>query len=282
MAFCRALTGAFLVWVLVSPVSAMRAELDIVGDRIMGNATTRTAGDAIEGVFEKNNILWKAVHGNMFAITGSKNYDGGDSQEVSYRFDDSGACKGWGGFNEGLSIQAYFCKAACPDPDKNCNSPGRMSRDAIVAKGEDPASFEVAGLSQMGLKLLLNIDGGRLKPNKQPILAATSDLFTSYSGAGLNGDCYLIVAHNHEINYHHFGFGAYAALPTEVQILGTADLSWFQTEGLAPPEENSMCGVCMKISYTFGGAFSTKPIAKIKAAGPCKTKRSGNTFSRTV
>merc|ERR1712176_1394616 len=93
---------------------------------------------------------------------------------------------------------------------------------------------------------------GRLKPNGQPILAASSEAFTMYDGSAVPVDCYMILAHNHDLIYHTKMCVPVCAVGTETQFLGTTDLDWFQTDGSTPPDEGTLCGTCMELSWSFG------------------------------
>merc|ERR1719330_1981517 len=108
----------------------------------------------------------------MFAITGGKDQEGGESQELAYRF---GTFTGYTGFNDKLNTQVYYCKAKYQDPTDGKNLPG-MSLDGVKAVGEDPSGFQLAGIQTLGIEVILNINVERLKANayKQPVLAAMS------------------------------------------------------------------------------------------------------------
>lgn len=279
------LTGIALVLGggMLSPACAMRAGLS-EEDEITANATTMTAGDPLAGAFVVGSLMHTAIQKNMFAITGGKNYEKGESQELSYRFDSNDEFTGLTGFNDKLKTQVYYCKAKFQDPSAGNNLPG-MSLDSVVAVGEDPGGFEVAGLKTLGIDVILNIDTGRLKGNEfqQPVLAASSPAFTMYkTGAAVSGTCYLILAHNHEIYYHTKMYKALGAYPTETQILGTTDLTWFASDGTVPPPADTLCGVCLKIkwSFPFPGVLPTLPPEMQQ--GTCATKRSGSDFSRNM
>lgn len=220
-------------------------------------------GEPLSNLFTEGTDAHEAIVRNMFAVTGGS--ASSKPQSLAYRYMEEG--KG-AAFNKDLKIEVYYCKADVQEPgDGTYPTPGKWgSAQYVTTTGNNPHKFTTPALESFGLDINFDkLDDTR--KTGQPLVAVVGSDITKYTGEALEQTehCYMIAIHNHVLRWK-----LSLSFPLEVQVLGTLNKDWFDTDQTAPPAEDSLCGVCIKTEYKT--SFMSYVPDKTQA-GVCATQR---------